>query len=432
MQVHSDSLISGLASDSAFLRAVQSQDVKGAAETAVEVLLKALPPTRTAHVQHEGPPPKKLGRKASLINRDSIIGKRMVVKSGHKRTPSELIGVEVTVLSQETAGWTQCRRADTNSIIRVHSKCLNPLTGNHSGDAAHPHHQHHQGRLAPPPLPPRKRNGEFCAGPGRKRSAQMDSLGSPFAGSQDFDLGAVDVDAETQESIHSIRKQMLDLEEFIPWNAVTKAWKSRRPAWRRNVRGAESVMELAERLKDLLLSLVWEKSWKVAHGGRAWENEVEEIVKGKEEQKKFVTLWETISREIRRWIQERDHAPQPFSVRMPPHKTARIALAALEQAAPHKKQAIEQVPLEAITNFDVEGLQHLKNLLLENKSKLCDMLDRIGDPCLGDAEKEHLLAVCEKHLLSFMGPRGAGETSFLGDRVTLDDGATTDISDYED
>lgn len=64
---------------------------------------------------------------------------------------------------------------------------------------------------------------------------------------------------------------------------------------------------------------------------------------GKSDQKKFWGLWETISREVRRWIQERDHTPQPFSVRMPPHKTARIALAALEQAAPHGEEGIEQV-----------------------------------------------------------------------------------------
>lgn len=89
-----------------------------------------------------------------------------------------------------------------------------------------------------------------------------------------------DLDAETQENVHQIRKQMLDLEEFIPWNAVSKAWKSRRPGWRRMVRAAERVIELAERLRDLLMSLVWEKSWKVAHGGRTWENEVDAIAKG--------------------------------------------------------------------------------------------------------------------------------------------------------
>lgn len=92
---------------------------------------------------------------------------------------------------------------------------------------------------------------------------------------------APDLDAETQEIVHQVRKQMLDLEEFIPWNAVSKAWKSRRPGWRKTVRSTERISELAERLRDLLSTLVWEKSWKAAHGGRAWENEVEMIVKGK-------------------------------------------------------------------------------------------------------------------------------------------------------
>lgn len=94
-------------------------------------------------------------------------------------------------------------------------------------------------------------------------------------------MHAPDLDAETQEIVHQVRKQMLDLEEFIPWNAVSKAWKSRRPGWRKTVRSTERISELAERLKDLLSTLVWEKSWKAAHGGRAWENEVEMIVKGK-------------------------------------------------------------------------------------------------------------------------------------------------------
>lgn len=64
---------------------------------------------------------------------------------------------------------------------------------------------------------------------------------------------------------------------------------------------------------------------------------------GNADQKKFWSLWETISREVRRWVQERDHAPQPFFVRMPPQKTARIALSALEEAVQHGDEGIEQV-----------------------------------------------------------------------------------------
>lgn len=55
---------------------------------------------------------------------------RMVVRVGHKRTPGELVGAEVFVLSQEPGGWTQCRRCDTDAIVRVHSKCLAAIPGN--------------------------------------------------------------------------------------------------------------------------------------------------------------------------------------------------------------------------------------------------------------------------------------------------------------
>lgn len=87
--------------------------------------------------------------------------------------------------------------------------------------------------------------------------------------------------------------------------------------------------------------------------------------------------------------------------------------------------------MEAIINFDIEGLQHLKMLLLENKSKLCEMVERMADPALAIVDKEHMLGVCEKHYMAFTGPGGSSsDISFFGDQGSLDDGAATDSSDY--
>lgn len=86
--------------------------------------------------------------------------------------------------------------------------------------------------------------------------------------------------------------------------------------------------------------------------------------------------------------------------------------------------------MEAITNFDIEGIHQLKMLLLENKSKLCDMLGKITDPSLPVKEREELKSLCQNHLIAFVGPtEGVAELSWAKEQAAVGD--ATDCSDMD-
>lgn len=86
--------------------------------------------------------------------------------------------------------------------------------------------------------------------------------------------------------------------------------------------------------------------------------------------------------------------------------------------------------MEAITNFDIEGIHHLKMLLLENKSKLCGMLGQITNPTLDVNEKERLINLSRVHMRTFLERNEDSiDGSWTKDHMPTD--VATDCSDMD-
>ena len=47
-----------------------------------------------------------------------------------------------------------------------------------------------------------------------------------------------------------VRDQLTHLEDNVPWNAVKSAWRNRRPGWRRQLKAADSIAEVAARMEE--------------------------------------------------------------------------------------------------------------------------------------------------------------------------------------
>ena len=47
-----------------------------------------------------------------------------------------------------------------------------------------------------------------------------------------------------------VRDQLTHLEDNVPWNAVKSAWRNRRPSWRRQLKAADSIAEVAARMEE--------------------------------------------------------------------------------------------------------------------------------------------------------------------------------------
>eukprot|EP00803_Ostreobium_quekettii_P004012 evm.model.scf_1445.1 EVM.evm.TU.scf_1445.1 scf_1445:1000-5471(-) len=388
-----DPLVQSLLSDHAFVAAVQGQQMRTAAIAAVTVFraqMAHLPfsspgmtcpslaaagarlPQLKTREDPDGVLCRQISRQASSKSRDreqSIVGERMIVRSGNKRGGSSMANIEVVVLALEMGGWAHCRRCDTGAVVKLPQKWLAPLAGGMTGT-------------------PRK-------GSNRKRS--LDQMGSPFAAQDVQALTSEDPNRDVHDALHRIRKEILDLEEYIPWNAVSRNWKNRRATWRKSVRASEAVTDLATRLRDLLGALLWDRTWKTAHGGRIWEHETEECCRGHAEVDQLANLWDNIVREVRRWIQERDVPPQPITANVSPDQTARLAMAGLEEAVLKGEEGLRQVPLDAITNCSIRSLKTVKEYYLEEARSLKAALEKLqnkavhGGPNVEGADDGHQL-----------------------------------------
>ncbi len=52
------------------------------------------------------------------------------------------------------------------------------------------------------------------------------------------------------------RNQLLNLEDSVPWTAVKSSWRNRRPGWRRSLKAADTVAEIAARLEEFRAHLM--------------------------------------------------------------------------------------------------------------------------------------------------------------------------------
>lgn len=73
-----------------------------------------------------------------------------------------------------------------------------------------------------------------------------------------------------REAMDSLREDVLLMEDRIPWTAVRRSWRTQRTAWRRGVRTAEGMCEIALRVRELLLALVSDDALPFSGCGYSW------------------------------------------------------------------------------------------------------------------------------------------------------------------
>jgi hypothetical protein len=49
---------------------------------------------------------------------------------------------------------------------------------------------------------------------------------------------------KAREVARTVRREVLSLEEVVPWECVVEGWRARRPAWRKGLRSLEAVAKV--------------------------------------------------------------------------------------------------------------------------------------------------------------------------------------------
>ncbi|KAK9841599.1 hypothetical protein WJX74_008537 [Apatococcus lobatus] len=175
--------------------------------------------------------------------------------------------------------------------------------------------------------------------------------------------------------LQDLRKELLQLEEAIPWTAVRKHWRTKRSAWRRAVRDADSAAAMAGCLRDLHMALLVH-AYPGHTGGRStlnlgpvWQQSLASCLDGGEKHAMLLALWNDFKKQVSLWLGAISIQPTGTAVQPSRTKAAR-ALRALLQAETQGAEAVMQVPLDAILNGDSEALETMKAILSQEQLSL--------------------------------------------------------------
>ena len=101
--------------------------------------------------------------------------------------------------------------------------------------------------------------------------------------------------------VRSMKQEVLQLEEAIPWTMVRKNWRNKRTSWRRQVKQTELVADFAVRLKELRLALLAEDH-DFFGCGPSWRNHLEACAQGRGSAAALMSVWDELKITIRSWL----------------------------------------------------------------------------------------------------------------------------------
>ncbi len=109
-----------------------------------------------------------------------------------------------------------------------------------------------------------------------------------------------------------LRRELVQLEEAVPWTAVRKHWRTKRSSWRRSVREAYSAVAMAACLRDLQAALLAHPlpghppaGREALNLGPVWQQSLASCLDGGEKHAMLLALWNDFKKQVRdhlRWI----------------------------------------------------------------------------------------------------------------------------------
>jgi len=103
-------------------------------------------------------------------------------------------------------------------------------------------------------------------------------------------------------ALRRLRSDVLDVEEAVPWGAVRKTWRGRRPAWRRALRASDSAACVARAVREFRGALAPGAPDPAPDGGGAWEPRLEAVARGTAPGASLHGLWAALRGSLLSWL----------------------------------------------------------------------------------------------------------------------------------
>ena len=223
----------------------------------------------------------------------------------------------------------------------------------------------------------------------------------------------------SKELLERTTRELLESEHRIPWHAVRKDWRQRRNAWRRAVRSAKTVHDLAPKVRDLYDALLM-SSLSVAPEPaelKRWEGTLRKGISRGCSAEKLYTLWS----DLRGWLgKDRVGA---HSAEM--EALAKTVIRRMEHALAKGEQHLSSVSLGKLLGESPEGFRLVQEFLEREKAAVHAKLARLNG-------SQKFVADVQPPVGAESGGEGAGGsvTKFGGGGWAVglaDDGADTDL-----
>lgn len=101
--------------------------------------------------------------------------------------------------------------------------------------------------------------------------------------------------------VRSMKAEVLQLEESIPWTMVRRNWRNKRSLWRRQVKQTELVADFAARLKELRAALLADDH-SLQGCGPGWRAHLDSCAAGRGTAAALAAVWDDLKTAIRLWM----------------------------------------------------------------------------------------------------------------------------------
>lgn len=378
------------------------------------------------------------------------IGERVLIQETNKRTVQDIKGRLATVTGLPGNGWVMAQLEDAaDPPFRIQQRYLCRVAAVDSGTDMQPAAPAATASpaIGDTPLAPRPLKVRIVAPPSDARPSSTPGGGAEpaaaaangaTAGRADAAGGAaapqggqkaapavrpkspgVATPGMLREVLRKLRSDMMDAESHVPWNAVHSLWRNKRATWRGKTRREETVQDLAARLSEFRSALKADASFLGC--GATWQASLDACLSGSGSHGILLGVWEELRQAIGAWldVRQRPAAQQTAALQA---RTAR-AVTALQRAAAIGQDAVAQVPLEAIVNNSVDGLQAVRAVIEKERKVAATELAKVSAAGADAAASGAATALFQPPLSPRNGPEA---WSFGIPAVDFDSGADTD------
>ena len=175
--------------------------------------------------------------------------------------------------------------------------------------------------------------------------------------------------------LRSLRRELLRVEENVPWAAVRASWIDQRARWRRNVSAIKAFNDAAKCMVDFRRVLIIGDESVTGLCRQEWEREVGDAGGGVGgvggSGGKLLTLWSQIEEDMALWLDKRLN-PRPYGVNI---DAAKVEMEAAASCA--DPDGLKRLPLEVWLGGDAQ-MRQLRDTLERERRDVLARLHELG------------------------------------------------------